>query len=149
MNRSGEAYIITCSHCGVANRLSQERTHASRQAICGKCKSPLVGAQPLTITDWNFATEVEQSSLPVLLDLWAPWCGPCHMVAPIIEELAAELAGRVRVGKLNTDENPITASRFQVRSIPTLLLLQGGREVQRLVGAQPKQQILNALRPFL
>jgi len=79
--------------------------------------------------------------LPVLLDLWAPWCGPCQTIAPAIEQLASEMAGRVRVGKLNVDENPVIAERFNIRSIPALLVLKGGREVDRIVGAQPKHEI--------
>ena len=92
------------------------------------------------------AEQVERSPLPVLLDMWAPWCGPCRMVAPIVEQLAGELAGRMKVAKLNTDENPMTASRFNVRSIPTLLVLKDGREIDRLVGAMPKQDILRRLQ---
>jgi len=108
-----------------------------------------VSAKPVTVTDANFAQEVEKSPLPVLLDIWAPWCGPCRMIAPVIEQLAGELAGRVKVGKLNSDENQMTASRFNVRSIPTLLVLKDGREVDRLVGAMPKQEILRRLQQFL
>jgi thioredoxin 2 len=89
---------------------------------------------------------VEQSPLPVLLDLWAAWCGPCLMIAPMIEQLAAELAGRVRVAKLNVDENPATAGRFGVRSIPTLIVFSGGREVDRITGAVPREEILRRLR---
>ena len=81
--------------------------------------------------------------------MWAPWCGPCRLVGPIVDELARELAGRVRVGKLNVDENPQTAARFGARSIPTLLVLRGGREVDRIVGAVPKQEILRHLAPVL
>jgi thioredoxin 2 len=104
-----------------------------------------VESAPVTVTDATFAAEVEGSPLPVLLDMWAAWCGPCRMVAPVIEELAKEMAGRVRVAKLNVDENPATAARFDVRSIPTLLVLKGGQEVDRIVGVQPKTEIVRRL----
>jgi thioredoxin len=101
------------------------------------------------VTDATFGAEVENSGAPVLLDLWAEWCGPCHMLAPTIEQLSSEMAGRVKVAKLNIDENPATAGRFGVRSIPTLLVLKGGREVDRLVGVQPKQEIVRRLENAL
>jgi thioredoxin len=85
----------------------------------------------------------------VLLDLWATWCGPCRTIAPIIEELASELGGSVRVSKLDVDENPATAERFGVRSIPTLLILKNGREVDRIVGVQPKTEIVRRLERVL
>jgi len=101
--------------------------------------------KPQPVTDASFGQDVERSPLPVLVDAWAPWCGPCHMIAPVIEQLATELAGRVRVVKLNVDDNPRTAARFNLRSIPTLLVLKDGREVDRLVGVQPKQEIARRL----
>jgi thioredoxin 2 len=114
--------------------------------VCGKCKKPLSAArEPITVTDANFASAVEASPVPVLLDLWAPWCGPCRMIAPVIEQLASEMAGRVRVAKLNVDDNPVTASRFNIKSIPALLILKGGGEVDRMVGVQPKQEIARRL----
>jgi thioredoxin len=101
------------------------------------------------VTDTTFTSEVEKSPTPVLLDLWADWCGPCHMLAPTIDQISSEMAGRVKVAKLNIDENPATANRFGVRSIPTLLVLKGGREIDRLVGVQPKQEILRRLESAL
>jgi thioredoxin len=104
----------------------------------------------MTVTDATFAVEVERSPMPVVVDLWAAWCGPCRIIAPVIDELAATMAGRVRFAKLNIDENPATATRFDVRSIPTLLVFKGGREVDRIVGVHPKAEIvrrLEALRP--
>jgi len=101
------------------------------------------------VTDATFLEEVERSPLPVLVDMWAPWCGPCRMVTPIVEELAAELAGRMRIAKLNIDDNPAIANRFGIESIPALLVFQNGREIDRIVGAQPKQEILRHLQHLI
>lgn len=142
--------LIKCSHCGATNRISNLSSLPNKEPICGRCKTPLTAvAHPVMVTDANFTRLIEQSPLPVLLDLWAPWCGPCRMMSPIIDQLAVELAGQVRVAKLNTDENPMTSRRFAVQGIPTLLLLKDGREVGRVVGAQPKAVILQKLRDLL
>jgi thioredoxin 2 len=133
--------LIRCPNCEATNRVPAEKLQAGAQPVCGRCKSPLT-AGPTILTDATFRDEVERSPLPVLVDMWAPWCGPCRYLAPVVEELAVELAGRVRVAKMNIDENPATASRYGVQSIPTLLVMKGGREVDRIVGAQPKQAIL-------
>lgn len=146
----GDAELMHCPSCGTANRVPREKLARGLQPVCGRCKTRLdAGGAPLTVTDATFATAVERSPLPVLVDAWAPWCGPCRMVAPAIDELAAELAGRVRVAKLNVDENPQTAARFNLRSIPTLLVMKGGREVGRIVGAHPKAEISRQLERAL
>lgn len=140
--------LVTCPSCGTRNRVPV--TQPGQKPVCGKCRAPLAtGSSPLEITDTSFSIEVEKSPMPVLLDLWADWCGPCHMLAPTIDQISAEMAGRVKVAKLNIDENPGTANRFGVRSIPTLLVLKGGKEVDRLVGVQPKQEILRRLENVL
>ena len=139
--------LIRCPNCGATNRVPPEKIKLELAPVCGRCKNPLpISVKPVIVTDTTFASEVERSPVPVLLDLWAPWCAPCRMVAPTIEELAKEMAGRVRVAKLNVDENPNTASRFQVRSIPTLLVLKGGKEMERIVGVQPKAEIERRLQ---
>ena len=118
---------------------------ARRCAASARPPLPERAGGPVEVTDTTFSTEVERSATPVLLDMWADWCGPCHMLAPTIDQLSSELAGRVKVAKLNIDENPGIANRFGVRSIPTLLVLKGGKEVDRLVGVQPKQEIVRRL----
>ena len=105
--------------------------------------------KPTVVTDPTFETEVLKSDQPVLVDFWATWCGPCRMVAPILEEIANEQGERLRVAKLDVDANPITAGRFGVRSIPTLILFKNGRETQRLVGYMPKEKVLSLLNPHL
>lgn len=101
------------------------------------------------ITDDNFETEVIRSNLPVLIDFWAPWCGPCKSIAPVIEELAREYDGRIKVAKLNVDENPATPSRYAVRGIPNLLILKGGTVKEQIVGAVPKARLVQAIESAL
>ncbi|MFM7072627.1 MAG: thioredoxin [Planctomycetota bacterium] len=104
-----------------------------------------MGANTLEITDQNFNSQVIGSAKPVLLDFWAPWCGPCRAIAPLLEELAAENQGTAVIGKLNIDDNPETAQQFGVSSIPTLLVFKGGQVVNKFVGVQPKARIQTAL----
>ena len=100
---------------------------------------------PLHVSDKNFAVEVLQSNLPVLVDFWATWCGPCKSIAPVVDELSKEYAGRVKITKLNVDENPATPSQYSVRGIPTLILFKGGKVLEQIVGAVPKTRLVAML----
>jgi len=150
-----DAHLVRCPSCGATNRLPADPVARGHKAVCGRCKAalPALAARPmaatLTVSDATFAADVEGSPTPVLVDMWAPWCGPCRTVGPIVDELASELAGRIRVAKMNVDDNPATSARFGVRSIPTLLVFKDGREVDRIVGAQPKAAIAGRLARFL
>jgi len=143
--------IITCPGCGTKNRIPEERL--KDKPICGKCRNPLPSVNmpdhPVNVTDGAFGNEVLSFPGIVLVDCWAPWCGPCKMVAPILDQLAAEYAGRIKIAKLNVDENPGIASRYETRSIPTMLFFKGGQLVNRLVGAHPKNQIEQHIHPLL
>lgn len=147
MSTSSKAQLIRCPACGATNRVKGELLNQNLAPVCGRCKVSLVSAsKPIPVTDASFPEIVEASSLPVLVDFWAAWCGPCRLIAPVIDQLAAEFAGRAQIVKLNIDENPGTAARFGVRSIPTLLIFKNGRETDRIVGAQPKQEIIRRLQ---
>lgn len=144
--------LIRCPKCGTRNRVPANKL--DRNPLCGKCRSRLSDSlqsshQPLTVTDRSFGEDVLGSSLPVLLDCWAPWCGPCKSIAPILDALAREYAGKIRIAKLNVDENPATSSQFSIRSIPTLLLFRNGQVVDQMVGALPKAELEARIRPFL
>jgi len=106
-------------------------------------------SEPIVLTDDNFAEEVLESNIPVLVDFWAAWCGPCRMVAPIVEELSSEYAGRTKVGKLDVDAAQKTAAEFGIRSIPTLLIFKSGKVADQLIGAVPKQQVAEKLDAVL
>ena len=101
------------------------------------------------VTDNSFKTDVLESKVPVLVDFWAPWCGPCRMVAPVVDEIAEQYAGQIKVVKLNTDENPNTASQYGIRSIPTLMIFKGGQRVDMVVGAVPKTTLASTLEKYL
>lgn len=144
--------IVTCPECGVKNRVDESAVAVS-QPVCGRCGARLEtnagsGANggsvttPLTITDASFTRDVLQAGArPVLLDCWAEWCGPCRMVGPVIDQLAAESANRYITAKLNVDENPRTAAQLVIQSIPALLIFKNGKIVDRMIGVQPKQAI--------
>lgn len=142
--------VVVCKNCGSKNRV-EARNAVDKVARCGKCHQPLeitANASANTafvVTDQNFQREVLETSGLVLLDCWAPWCGPCRMIGPIMDQLAQESNGRYRIAKLNVDENPRTAAQFQIQSIPTMLIFKDGKLLDRLIGAQPKQVIAERL----
>jgi|ERR1041385_5232387 thioredoxin len=144
--------IIQCPSCGTKNRVA-ERVSA-KQAVCGKCGTALTTeshTKPQPVTDASFSHDVIEasSSRPVLVDAWAEWCGPCRIIAPVLDQLAAESAGRYKIAKLNVDENPRTAGQFNIRSIPTMLIFKNGKLVDQLIGAQPKPAIEARLKAQL
>ncbi len=131
-----------CWKCGAKNRIPKSRMND--QAFCGKCHNAVNARfhdHPILSNDKMFDLEVLESSLPVLVDFWAPWCGPCKMMSPVIEILARKYAGRIKVVKVNVDENPRTASLYGIRSIPSLLLFQNGREVETIMGARTQKEV--------
>ena len=145
-----EPLLIRCENCGATNRVPPERLRDGAEPICGRCKKNLsLHPHPMAVNDNTFAQEVEGSPLPVLVDMWAPWCGPCRSVAPVMEDLARDFTGRLRVAKLNVDDNPITANRFRIQSLPSLLVFKNGQEVDRIIGAQPKSEILRRVQRTL
>ena len=151
--------IEICARCGAKNRIDERAAAGDRQPVCGRCGAKLEASdhnergaeagvrRPQVVSDATFKRDVLGASdgRPVLLDCWAPWCGPCRMIAPVLDQLAAEAAGRYRIAKLNVDENPQTAARFGIQSIPTMLIFKSGKVVDRLVGVQPKAAIASRL----
>jgi thioredoxin 2 len=131
---------IGCAHCGSVNRVPAARL--GDDPVCGRCGQPLLPGVPLELDDAHFEAFVGRTELPVVVDFWAPWCGPCRMMAPAFAQAAAQLKGRAVFVKVNSDDNPRSAGRFGIRSIPTLVRLQGGREVARQSGALPAGQIV-------
>ena len=139
-----ESLILACPHCHTANRVPAERL--ADGGTCGKCHGPLFAGKPVELDAENFELHAQRSDLPLLVDFWAPWCGPCRAMAPAFAQAAAQLEPQYRLAKVNTEEEPQLATRFGIRSIPTLILFRNGREVARQAGAMDAANLVRWVR---
>jgi thioredoxin 2 len=135
---------LVCPHCHSINRVPTARL--GEQPNCGQCHQPIFAGQPLELTDSTFARYINKNDVPVLVDFWAPWCGPCKMMAPAFKEAAALLEPHVRLAKVNTDVEQTVGAQYRIRSIPTLILFKDGRELARQAGAMTTQDIVRWTR---
>jgi thioredoxin 2 len=137
---------IPCPACATLNRVPESRLRDG--AVCGSCKKPLFSGHPIELTSTSFDTQIKRSGIPVVVDFWAPWCGPCLSMAPNFAKAAAELEPRMRLAKLDTETAQDIAGRYGIRSIPTMIVFRGGREIARRSGAMDARTIVEWLKPM-
>ena len=142
-----ETVTLGCAHCYAINRVNVARLADGPK--CGKCKAPLFSGEPINLTKANFNAVIERSGLPVVVDFWASWCAPCKMMTPIFSHAAQTLEPKMRFAKLDTEAETALASRFSVRSIPTLIVFKNGQEVARQAGVMQEAQLRQWLSPYL